>query len=561
MTNSRKQTIVRSAMWAAYGDALGFITELADQRILKQRLSTDKVTELMPWTRRIGGRFGVDILLPSGCYSDDTQLRLATSRAIQATGEFDVEAFSKVELTVWISYALGAGRGTKLAAGSLARKDSRWFSNFYSENDQSYVASGGNGAAMRIQPHVWAARTPSDPKSYLPDVIRNAISTHGHPRAITGAVLHAMCLAYVLEKRAVLSPQDLRTFNSWTKKIPKLIGEDSYLRDFWIPRWEDLSKNTIANAFNEVFEEIEIEISKVDEWFHKPGKNSYEELVARLDLKNPSTRGSGTQTALAAAALSMLSSARKPTDLLLSAANLLGTDTDSIASMAGALIGATTDCDVPQYPQDSRLIEQDAARLYQLSQVGTASAFSYPGLVGWVPPRSAVDAVIGEDGKLFVAGLGPAEPLTAATPTGSARGDYVYQWIQVAFGQRLFIKRRSDLTLGIDSSSNRNNRLPADAPLKESRSSIHSQNGDSENTTVEIPVIEATINDVASNRHVNLDDLTNEAIHSGFDPSTIGTHVLQLADSSGGIESVIAYSAIIAKARISRVRRSGGRNK
>lgn len=556
MTYSRKQATVRSALWAAYGDALGFITELANQRMLRQRLSADRVTKLLPWTRRIGGRFGTDIELPSGCYSDDTQLRLATSRSIQGTGEFDVEAFSKVELPVWVSYALGAGRGTKLAAGSLARKDSRWFSNFYSEDDQSYVKSGGNGAAMRVQPHVWASRNPNDPASYLSDVLRNALSTHGHPRAIAGAVFHAICTGHVLATRRVISSPDLFSFNDWTKKIPALLEDDAYLRDFWVPRWEELSGTTLQSAFDVVFDELQQEILKVEDWLQGREHCTYENLVSRLDLKNPATRGAGTQTALAAAALSMLVPEREPGELLLTAANVLGTDTDSIASMAGVLIGAITDRDIPQYPQDSRLIEQDAARLYQLSQGGTTAAFSYPSLVGWAPPKSAVDAVYVEGGKLVIAGLGPAEPLTSTKPTGTSRGDYVYQWVQMPFGQRLFIKRRSDQALGSDFSSMRNKE-----PSVESRPSTSLGGSKTSNGGALDGQEEPTLSEEAGGKSVvvdqiNIDDLTNEAIHGGFDPVTIGSHILKLADSLIGVEGVIAYSAIIAKARISRVRRA-----
>ena len=63
------------------------------------------------WKRRIGGRSGVTVTLPRGCYSDDTQLRLATGRAIRSDG-FDVEAFAKVELPLWLSYGLGGGKST-----------------------------------------------------------------------------------------------------------------------------------------------------------------------------------------------------------------------------------------------------------------------------------------------------------------------------------------------------------------------------------------------------------------------------------------------------------------
>ena len=78
---ARREAVRNSALWAAYGDALGFISELAPTvAALGRRIGRDRVDELQPWKRRIGGKFGVELELPAGVYSDDTQLRLATSR-------------------------------------------------------------------------------------------------------------------------------------------------------------------------------------------------------------------------------------------------------------------------------------------------------------------------------------------------------------------------------------------------------------------------------------------------------------------------------------------------
>ena len=112
--------IINSALWAAYGDALGFMTELTNVAGLKHRTGQEYITSTVPWKRRIGGKFGATVDLPQGTYSDDTQLRLATSRAIRGDGEFDVEVFAKIELPVWTTYALGAGRGSKAAVSSLS---------------------------------------------------------------------------------------------------------------------------------------------------------------------------------------------------------------------------------------------------------------------------------------------------------------------------------------------------------------------------------------------------------------------------------------------------------
>src|SRR4051794_9410901 len=112
VSSGRQRAIVNSALWAAGGDAIGWITELARDGTVIARAGVGRVSEPIAWTRLIGGRWGVKIPLPAGTYSDDTQLRLAVCRAVRGNGIFDAEAFAKVELTTWQSYALGAGRGT-----------------------------------------------------------------------------------------------------------------------------------------------------------------------------------------------------------------------------------------------------------------------------------------------------------------------------------------------------------------------------------------------------------------------------------------------------------------
>ena len=171
----RAVCIERSALWAAYGDALGWISELTDTAGLMRRTGGAPLKEPIAWQRRIGGRWGVTAALPLGCYSDDSQLRLATSRAIRSDG-FDVEAFAKVELPVWLSYGLGGGRSTSAAAVHLSKRNSTWWSNTF----KGWSVSGGNGAAMRIQPHVWGGSITSG-SGKLPTGCRAQRSLHSLP--------------------------------------------------------------------------------------------------------------------------------------------------------------------------------------------------------------------------------------------------------------------------------------------------------------------------------------------------------------------------------------------
>ena len=250
-----KERILNSALWAASADALGFMSELTDVTGLRKRIHTDRVSSAMEWRRLVGGRYGAYVPLPAGCYSDDTQLRLSTSRAIRGNGYFDVESFAKIELPVWLSYSLGGGVGTKAAAANLVNASVSWFSNFYESKDKSYIQSGGNGAAMRIQPHVWAARQRSDSRTYLADVLRNAICTHGNLRAIIGAVFHASILAKTLETAEIHGPDTWTQVINESRVILELVNKDRELSSFWLPTWEQRTKATLASEVDRVVAE------------------------------------------------------------------------------------------------------------------------------------------------------------------------------------------------------------------------------------------------------------------------------------------------------------------
>ncbi|UKA26673.1 ADP-ribosylglycohydrolase family protein [Photobacterium damselae subsp. damselae] len=399
--SDKKNMIVNSALWAAYGDALGFITELADKKILKARIKKDRVDALECWTRKIGGMYGPSVDFPSGAYSDDTQLRLATSRSINKDGHFSVQSFSKIEMPVWQSYALGAGRGSKLAAANLAKKSTAWFGNFYKDSNTNYVNAGGNGGVMRIQPHIWSAKNTNDPNSYLLDVIKNTLSTHGHPRAIAGSVFHALTLASTINNRKIPQCKDFHDFNQWTLKIPEIIRRDINLNTAWISVFENAFGKSIEDAYQDVFDELNMLIESTINWSH--GRASYSSLVKVLDLKNPLIRGSGTQTAIAASAASTLFGKMSLEELIIDISNELGTDTDSIATMVGAIVGLVTDIAPPQHIQDQDYITLDAQRLCSISQsqVEDILNYSYPNPLSWRSPSSALDYVSKSDNKLL----------------------------------------------------------------------------------------------------------------------------------------------------------------
>jgi ADP-ribosylglycohydrolase len=527
--------ILNSARWSAYGDALGFIGELADSAGLRHRMGSVDIRNTVPWRRRIGGRFGVEVMLPAGCYSDDTQLRLSTSRAIRGDGHFDVEALARVELPVWQAYALGAGTGTKAAARNLTNPSTNWFSNFFTHQNARYIDGGGNGAAMRIQPHVWAARDRSKPETFVGDVIRNAIITHGHPRGILGAVFHALCLASSLQNRSIPDPHRWQNFANCVDLVMTTIYRDSELSTFWLPTWNERSKVSFEDLAKEVCNECIADLNTVDRFLSDSPEKSYASMVESIGGLRRETAGSGTKTAIIATALAWMAQNANPIRAIRLAANLLESDTDTIASMTGALLGAVSTELVPGEVLDIAYIDSESRRLHAVSTDDATRSFDYPELGSWVPPRTQLDAVVQIEGQLVVAGLGIAEP--GSEEFRAKDGDSSWQWMRLEFGQSILSKRRNVLRTITRRESNGDHRQ---LPQHGQQLSLNSELRPSAHRPRKAKILRS------------VDELTQEAIKAGFDPLLIGSHILELSEADAGIELAIAYASIIAKAKAAR---------
>lgn len=544
MTTLKKRGIVNSALWAAYGDALGFITELADEKMVSRRTGLTKVVELVDWKRKVGGMYGPLVSLPKGTYSDDTQLRLATSRSINCDYYFSINAFSKVELPVWSVYALGAGIGSKIAASALAKRNVAWFSNFYDGKSQ-YINSGGNGAVMRIQPHIWACRSPENPELFLSDVIKNSLTTHGHPRAIAGSVFHALTLAYVLSKDKLPDIETANVFNQWTKEIPRIIRQDINLSTAWIPLFESQFGKSLDEAYEDVHKEISELIRTAFTWKNSDTP-SYTTLVEALDLKNEKIRGSGTLTAVAALAASTIE--EDLTSLMVTMVNALGTDTDSIATMVGAIRGVLDDSMPPQDVQDQMYIVQDAERLYRISINHEQSNYLYPDTMSWRVPSSTLDYVASYKGELVFPPFGVvAQQSEAFSSNNTESYDYHYQWVSSSFGQSFLVKIRSSQSIREIENHQTLDVVEPAQKKEQARSQLE----------IDLPINQpASDTNAGSKEHIDLDELTSIAIAKNFDPTTLGNHIIRVTHSELGVNGVIAYSAIISKALSARSKRS-----
>lgn len=553
----RERAVVHSALWAAAGDALGWITELSrGSSGVARRAGVPTVTEPIEWRRVVGGRTGPRVNLPAGTYSDDTQLRLAVSRSIRGDGSFDAETFAKVEVTVWPSYSLGGGLGTKAAAKNLSRRNVNWFSNFFDSAGLKYVDGGGNGAAMRIQPHVWCSLRTSD--ELILNVMRDALVTHGHPHGFCGAVFHALSLAHAIQYAEIPQPDMWIGYVDRFKDLIRLITLDPQLAAFWQSTWESNSGRPVDVAIEKMIAEAKSDLDAISQTLKSQGPGSYHNVIERLGCLTPKFRGSGFKTALAALALAHLYRDGDPRSALAAAANELESDTDTIATMAGALLGAVSPHPPDWRIQDRDYIVQEARRLVAVSLGHPRDSFTYPDLGHWNPPATQTASIGWFDGKLAMVGLG----LLAPQGKEYHSGDAVWQWFSLPFGQTILAKRKSDLKKEVSSSqlpgppqpgrvpnpvtaiSKRDNSSQTRLPFAE-----NPQERDERFSRPQFPHSGSRpLRDV-------IDMWTDEAIQADFDDATLGRLLNRCIDQLQSIDTAVGFAAIIAKAKLTRQRR------
>jgi ADP-ribosylglycohydrolase len=546
---SLKESIRRSALWAAYGDAIGFITEMCNEASLVHRTrGKSRINGLIPWVRKIGGEFGVYVELPLGCYSDDTQLRLATSRSIRGDGSFDVETFSKIELPVWLSYDLGAGTGTKTAAQSLKKNQVQWNSNFFVSKYSVYTNGGGNGAAMRIQPHVWCSPIKKRESDILRDVIRNTITTHGHPRAIIGASFHALILRKTLLMMSIPNPSEWSNILDKLLWIPKIIQSDSELTLYWLPHWEKETGESFEKATQQCVEEFKKDLLFTSDFIEgniNDQNNSYTQLVSKIGGLSKETAGSAPKTALLAAYLSYKYQ-DNPLEGIIQAVNLIGSDTDTIATMAGALLGSITNSDPPEKVVDIEYIEAESDRLFRLSQGQKTDSFPYPDLLYWQPPESQIDALGQHESKWIFQGLGQAFPFGNPIEKRS-KNNIIWQWFKLNFGQTVLVRRRADANQVSEKS------LPVSPiingnikNISGTRSALEPRKSYLQPGLWDNPLAKM------SSEPLTLESAIAMAIRSKLKENIIGSLLLQLSEQDDGINKALTFAEAIAKAKRAR---------
>ena len=335
-TDATTQTARGIFLGAAVGDALGWPQEARGGLVGGQK-ERDRATprpEFRDWARYAGhysNRYQDPVR--SGEYSDDTQLLLATARSCLA-GERWWDRLTEVELPTWPLYQRGGGGAVLTAAASWAAGHPPWRSDGSARTqtvEKRYRSAGANGVAMRIAPHaLWA----DDPDDLIRRVVRDGITTHGHPRALVGALVYAFALFHAAFSRTTHGFGD-----SVEAATAGLIDVDRILPAL-PPDWGTVRDlEVFAVTWQETNKETSQLLALIADSLHRGAMSNPEATLERLGCADPKINGAGTVSAAAALYLASRFAAR-PQDGLLSAAFLRKADTDTLASLTAAILGA-----------------------------------------------------------------------------------------------------------------------------------------------------------------------------------------------------------------------------
>jgi ADP-ribosylglycohydrolase/predicted enzyme related to lactoylglutathione lyase len=315
----------------AVGDALGWPIEDRGGRV-GGTAKLQPEFRFMEWRRREGARHAPhEQIVRAGEYSDDTQLALAVARS-RTLGDDWWSYFTRVELPLWTVYERGGGGATKRAAQAWLQGRAPW----EDKNEaavQSYFAAGGNGAVMRCLAHclVWPAH---DAQARNRALDLDGLATHGHPRALLGSRLYAAAVDWALHRDEPLSyggliQRLLDTAAIW--------GSEPALPD-WMTAAQPRNSRTWEEEWFQTLEET-LRLLRISAEGLGRGAVAVDRPV--LEELGAFGRSKGAGTITAAAAIFLASRyASQPQQGLLAAAFARGSDTDTIAGLTAALLGA-----------------------------------------------------------------------------------------------------------------------------------------------------------------------------------------------------------------------------
>lgn len=379
-----KERATASLVMSAAGDALGWPYEFTERQV-KREDSARFVT----WRKRIGGKYwGFVETIEKGSYSDDTQLSLGVARSIDHRGNFQPEHFAYLELPLWLHYERGGGKTLKTAARNLLKKTKEWNTNFFNTKEVSYKMAGANGAAMRVLPI--AIANVENFKKLLKNVFESCIITHGHPRAILGAMLYAAAVAYLFRLPNGSSSFSTSEFCSFLQSVVDESLHVTLENKEWVSRWEKAAPD--LGKWEDLFSATQAEARDFLKALAKHLHNDERVYYKIVGAFKKELRGSGLST-VCAALFTMVKNVDNPWKGISRAATTIGSDTDTIAGFVGGLMGAIHGeaCIPGLVKRQLQDVEYLVAIAERLAEIGEGK---YPASLKKLPPKNRQEILL-----------------------------------------------------------------------------------------------------------------------------------------------------------------------
>ncbi|MFI7318760.1 ADP-ribosylglycohydrolase family protein [Streptomyces venezuelae] len=323
---------------AAVGDALGWPQEQRSGIVGGRKArNVQPSMAFRAWSRWAGGQYAkYEDSVAAGEYSDDTQLLLATARACLRGADW-LSWLKAVELPTWPLYQRGGGRAVLAACRSWQNASPPWLGP--ERKVHSYFAAGANGVAMRVSPHVIATVDDSEPRSLIARVLNDGILTHGHPRALLGGVIYALGVRHTIQQRGAAEYGDLLFNLSTSREWADPDVAVGVVPVDWLEQYEERSSASFYRSWQQTADEMQQLLNVAIEGLERSALADDEKTLGSLGCFDPKINGAGTITAAASFYLAARFSVR-PSMGMLRSAFLANADTDTLASMTGALLGA-----------------------------------------------------------------------------------------------------------------------------------------------------------------------------------------------------------------------------
>ena len=423
----------------AAGDALGWPQEMP-RNVQGNRPNSGAHVEFEEWTRRSGGRFHpYEEVIHSGDYSDDTQLTLAVARSRTNHGSAWWKAFTRIELPLWTLYERGGGGATKRAASAWADSGPPWKSN-KRESVRQYFEAGGNGVAMRVLPHALFLAGEDSPCALMHDVVLDGTATHGHPRALVGATVYAYAAWSLVRLGSTLRFGEL--LDTLIDEAPAWSRFPTSTRDGG--SWFEAANDATDARYDQVWERTTQEMRELLEKARQGIQDGAlaDDHVVLKDLGCfGRAKGAGTSSAAGAAYLTARHAAQ-PVQGILRAAFEKGADTDTLAAMAGGLMGCLSGVEWLPQPwlrvQDARYLRDIAARV----ALGPKGASERP--VEPLPHPQSILSDLAQNGNQEIGLGGATRAVTAAlrNPKPLGKSVVVRSWqLKTAEGQTMYVTK------------------------------------------------------------------------------------------------------------------------